>query len=154
MSAENLLASTSGSQALNIFGTGLIVFFVTVLIKYLTNVPLFVPNSTATAAEKRAAHFDSLRVGIDMSLLGFATYLAVTQIALENNMARAIQIVEKWNATIILAHLFLLIGAVLVTMLTNSPSKFFKRGIAFPFVLGWISLCISAAFFFYIVSNG
>ncbi len=154
MSAENLLASASGAQALNIFGTGLLAFFLTVLIKYLTKLHLFRPESIATEDEKRAAHFDCLRVGIDLSLLGLATYLAVTQIALENNMASAVFIVGKWNGTMILVQVVLLIGAIVVTTLTDSPAKFFKKGIAFPFVLGWISICISAAFFFHIVANG
>ena len=154
MSADNLLSSTSGAQALNIFGTALIAFIITVLIKYWTKAHLFRLDSTANKTERRAAHFDCLRVGVDLSLLGLGTYLAASLIVLEKKMAGAIAVLSEWNGTIILIQIVLLIAAGVITTLTDSPAKAFKKGIILPFVLGWISICVSAMFFFHIISHG
>jgi hypothetical protein len=154
MSVESLLSSTRSTEAINIFGTAFGVLLITVVVKYWTKAYIFRPELRATETAKRAAHFECLRVGVDLSLLGLGTYLSVTQIALEKNLPGAVSTLQKWNGAIIVGQIALLVLAGFTTSLTDSADNHFRRGIALPFVWGWISICTSAAVFYHIFSGG
>jgi predicted membrane channel-forming protein YqfA (hemolysin III family) len=151
---NSLLSSAAGWDVISIFGTAMLVLFITVSMKYWTKAYLFGPSSQATKAEKRAVSFDCARVGIDLSILGLGTYLAVTQLALEKNIPVAVTTLHKYNAAIVLTQTLLLILAGIATTVTDSSVKRFWSGILIPVGLGWVSIWISATVFYHILLNG
>lgn len=66
----------------SIFTTAVLILGVQTVVKYITKLPVLLKEPPDQMA-KKAAHFDCLRMGLDLSFLGLVASFAVFQLALK-----------------------------------------------------------------------
>jgi len=116
-------------------------------VRYITKIPVLIKDPPDKAA-KKAAHFDCLRMGLDLSFLGLVAAFAVFQLALKANTQQdqALRIATFQNEFISF-QIFLIAWTIFFTMRFESPIKSFLPGIWVPSVIGFLSVYSSALAF-------
>jgi hypothetical protein len=155
MALEDFRNFLLSPEFFSVFGTSLAVVIITALAKYLTKLRLFGVSVEVTEAiklERDAAHFDCLRMGIDLSILGLGTYLSIVQLAVAK-VPGAAEKLEGINQGIVLFHIVFLFLAIIATGYYDSPVKSWKKGIVIPSILGWVSILTSVGVFYFLIKG-
>jgi hypothetical protein len=150
MILENSVAFDRLAQTAGIFGTAILVVLITLLLKCITKLKVYGNPAPEAAARKQEATFDILRMGVDLSILGLGTYLAIFKLAHEKVPGVAANL-TGWNDFIIYVQLSLLLSTALLTAFYDTPEDGWVKGVWFPFLLGWMSIWISAFLFYYVI---
>jgi hypothetical protein len=149
---ETFLRSFRGTHGVQIFLVALIVVFIKVALKYATKIDIFKDSAQPTRDQKRAAHFECLRVGMDLALLGIVCFVST----LRATLSVAIPDVAQMNAlgnlqpSVLLFQILLLVLATIFTGIFDTVEKSYRRGILVPGILGCVSITISVGVFFFI----
>ena len=135
-----------------IFLVALLVMFVKAVFKCITKLPVFIKEPPDLSAIK-AAKFDCMRMGLDMTFIGLVSIFAVFRLILKG--AEQSQAIELYTlqAMFIWIQIGLVGGATFFTTLFHSPEKSYRRGIAVPFLVGWLSIYISALVFRWLLTR-
>jgi len=152
---ESFLKSFRGMHGIQIFITAFLVVFIKVGLKYCIKMNVFMVSQSATVdpSEKKAAHFDCLRIGMDLALLGIVSFISILRVALSttSNIANSrIAVLGTMESLVILIQLVLLVFATLFTGIYNSPEISYRKGIYIPGMLGVASILVSVYVFFFI----
>jgi hypothetical protein len=147
-----LAHSFASIEFVRIFLTAFAVLFVSTVCRYATKAGLFSVSHPAPQPEQRAAHFDCLRIGADLALLGLVGVFSVCEVALPRLDSRKALDVHASETLIVIFQVALLLSAVVALTVFDSPEKSFKRGIFIPNLVGWISVMISVALFYVLTS--
>jgi hypothetical protein len=121
--------------------------------KFITKLPVFVldpPNPRDT----KAAHFDCLRVGLDLSFLGLVATFALFRIAFMGAEQAQIARLATFEPEFIMFQVFLMTGTLLFTAIFHSPEKHFYRGIWIPSMIGFVSVYSSVVAFRLLITKG
>jgi hypothetical protein len=104
-------------RALEVFGVALAAFLLGIIARYLTVIDRFTTGSKATPAERKEAHFECLRNGPDLCILGLGTFLALSAIAIrDGNRAVAAYLGTLQSAVVSVQVGFLLLSIFLTRM--------------------------------------
>lgn len=152
---ESFLKSFRGVYGIQIFITAFLVVFIKVGLKYSTKMNVFMVSESEKVdlSLKKAAHFDCLRIGMDLALLGIVSFISILRVALSMNSNinnSRIAILGTMESLVILIQLVLLVFATLFTGIYNSPEKSYRKGIYVPGMLGIASILVSVYVFFFI----
>lgn len=152
---ESFLKSFRGVYGIQIFITAFIVVFIKVGLKYSTKMNVFMVSESGKVdpSLKKAAHFDCLRIGMDLALLGIVCFISILRVALSmdgkiDNSRMAV--LGTMEPVVLLVQLGLLVFATLFTGIYNSPEASYGKGITIPGTLGVISIILSVYVFFFI----
>ena len=143
----NALHSLSSTDFVNIFALAAIILIIQTTVRFMTKLPI-ICNDPPNAAAKREAQFECFRLGIDLSIMGLVTGVAVFEVAMkfvEQNNADAM---GAQLAAFMLVQFLLILLAAVSTTIYRSPVKQFHLGIWIPSLIGVISLYVSAAEYF------
>jgi len=127
--------SFTGPDAIDVFGIAFVIFLLQVTVKYLTKLPILgavPPNPT----EEREAHFDCLRLGIDLGFLGLVSGIGVLQVAVSKLHDAPKTAVEHFQPMFIVLQILLVLIATIFTGIFRSPKTQFKRGTWIPAIPG------------------
>lgn len=130
----------------SIFTIAVLILGVQTAIKYITKLPVFLKQPPDQVATK-AAHFDCLRMGLDLSLLGLVAAFAVFQLALKAAQQDQTIRIATFETEFICFQFFLIVWAIFFTMRFESPERSFYRGIWIPSIIGFLSVYSSALAF-------
>lgn len=135
----------------SIFLTAMFILLLKTVAKYMTKLHVFV-SERSDAADKRNAHFDTLRVGVDLSIIGLVATFAVFREAIKIQPARGPDLVIMQQFFTII-QLILVLLAVFFSAIFYSPQKTFYRGWIIPFVIGFFSLWVSIGIFHFLIQG-
>jgi hypothetical protein len=142
---------------IEVFFTALGVQLMTTLFKYVTKLRVLGVSAVCDRKEKIAAHFDCLRIGVDLSILGIVSFLAVAQLALSKvpkDNKDNLDMLQSMQTNCGIAEVVLALIAVILTTVYDSPERSFKRGTILPGMVGWLALFLSASFFHFLKLKG
>ena len=153
---NDFLNSFWGANCIQIYVVALMIVFLKIVFKYITKMDVLKISAKADQGAKTAVHFECLRVGVDLVVLGIVTFLSVIRIAL--SMANAsdklpLTALSTLQGVLIVFQLLLLGLATLFTGIFDSPTKSYGKGVYIPNSLGVISIVLSVGAFFF-VSHG
>jgi hypothetical protein len=155
---EEFLQTLWSPKFIEIFGIALLVQFATILAKYLTKLRVIGVSSTAGPDERRAAHFDCLRVGLDLSIVGIVSFFAIIQFVFSAVASQTAQpgVADLGGLPTVcgIVEFSLLLLAITFTGLYDSPRLSFWRGIFIPGIFGWLAICIAAGLLHYLRLKG
>ena len=136
-----------------IFLTALLVILFKTVIKFITKLSVFL-KQPPDPSEIKAAKFDCLRLGLDLTVLGLVTIFAVFRLALK--IAEPTRIIELYTlqTVLVMVQLVLVALATFVTAVFHSPEKEYVKGIFWPFIFGWLSLYTSAVVYRWLLKAG
>jgi hypothetical protein len=100
-----------------------------------------------TEDEKRAAHFDCLRIGLDLAVIGLVALFAMFRLVLKTSTSATISTLAAWQPPLLMIQFFLIMLATLFSALYYSPQRNFGKGVFIPQIVGWLSIYISSAVF-------
>jgi hypothetical protein len=123
----------------SIFTIAILILGVQTAIKYITKLPVFLKEPPDKRAI-RAAHFDCLRMGLDLSLLGLVAAFAVFQLAVKAAQQGQATQIATFQTEFTCFQFFLIVWAIFFTMRYESPEKNFYRGIWIPSMIGFLSV--------------
>lgn len=132
-----------------VFALAFSVMLLKIFIKYLQKVNVFAISEARSQKEKDIVHFECLRIGVDLSILGLVAYLNILYIAAQRNAA-SFGAADQVNIVVLVV---LLIVSIIVTAIFDSPEKSFYRGIFLPNMFGFIAVWISAQTFWIVMGN-
>jgi hypothetical protein len=127
-----------------VFVPAFIVFAIKTAAKFLTKLPIIL-NDPPIPDKKKAAYFDSLRVGLDLSFIGFVGSFGILGIALKHADQSHVQTIADFQFTFLGVQLFFVFLTVISTAMWSSPENSFKRGIWIPSSLGFFSIYVAVA---------
>ncbi|HXY78738.1 MAG TPA: hypothetical protein VEH47_07975 [Candidatus Acidoferrales bacterium] len=135
-----------------IFLVALLVMLVKAIFKCITKLPIFIKEPPDASAIK-AAKFDCMRMGLDMAFIGLVTVFAVFRLAFKSaQQARSVEL-DTLQGIFVLIQIGLVGLATFVTTIYHSPEKSFVKGIAAPFMVGWLSIYTSALVFRWLLAG-
>ena len=123
------------------------VLLLKVSLKYLQKGNVLAVSQDRSQKEKDAVHFECLRVGVDLAIIGLVAYLNILFIA-AHRRAAPFSLADQINILVIVV---LLIVSVVATMIFDSAEKAFLRGIFIPNILGFAAVWISAQAFWIVM---
>jgi hypothetical protein len=138
--------SLQSSDIVNIFVLALFVLLAKVAVKYITKLPV-ICNENPSPGAKKAAHFDCLRLGIDLTFVGLVAGLAVIRLALKHTQQPDIYGIASFQGPFLLLQFVLILSAAIFTTVFGSPEKSFGKGIFVPLIFGIASLYCTIATF-------
>ena len=141
-------------RALEVFGVAFTAFFVGVIARYLTVIDRFKSSSMATAAQRREAHFECLRNGPDLCILGLGTFLAICALAIHDGTPEVAEHLGTLQASVVPAQVGFLLLSIFLTGKYDSPQNTYWSGIIWPSLVGWLSVLLSASLFVYLRFQG
>lgn len=152
---ESFLKSFRGVYGIQIFITAFVVVFIKVGLKYSTKMNVFMESESGNVdpSLRKAAHFDCLRIGMDLALLGSVCFISILRVALstagkiDNSRLAVLGTMEP---LVLLVQLGLLVFATFFTGIYNSPETSYRKGIVVPGTLGVVSILLSVYVFFFI----
>lgn len=150
---KSFLNSFWGANCVQIYAVALMLVFLKIVFKYITKMDVLKISAKADAATRKAVHFECLRVGVDLVVLGIVTFLSVIRLALSfaNTLDKSVLTsLSTLQVTLVIFQLILLGLATLSTGIFDSPDRSYKRGVYVPNVLGVISIIVSVGAFFFI----
>ena len=152
---EGFLRSFRGAHGIQIFLVAFIVVFIKVSLKYAIKMDVFKASAKPDPTIRRATHFDCLRVGMDLAHHGIVCFVSVLRVSLSTLSADSARLAALGNLqpTLLLSQILLLLLATISTGIFDSAEKTYEKGIAVPGFLGFLSIVISVAAFFF-VSRG
>lgn len=136
-----------------IFLTAFAVLALKIVCRYMTKVRFLSISTEVDVKAKRAAHFECLRMGIDLTVLGLLGVFAVCEMALRQVASTKLSDLHSIETGILLLQFTLVALAVLFLTIFDSPEKCFKRGVVIPNFIGWISIMISVGLFYLFTSG-
>jgi len=159
---ELVFPSYRDPQFVRVFLTSIVVLALSTVFRYLTKLPILgasepvgqLDKKAEWIAEKRAAHFDCLRRGLDLCILGLVTFFVVCRLALEKSSSPVASQLATLEPILVFILIILLGLTTLFMALFRSPIDTFWRGVLIPGLTGWLSLWVSVAVFNYLRSKG
>lgn len=136
-----------------IFWTAFGVLFFKVACRYMTRAKVWSVSSPVDQRARRAAHFECLRMGIDLTVLGLLGVFSVCEMALRQVNSSKFSDLHSVETEILLLQFALVVLAVIFLSIFDSPEESFKRGVWIPNIIGWVSIVISIALF-YVLTSG
>lgn len=152
-SLQNFLNSFWGANCVQIYAIALMLVFLKIVFKYITKMDILKISAKTDPAIKKSLHFECLRVGVDLVVLGIVTFLSIIRLAfslastLDQSLLTSLSILQ---GTVVVFQLILLGLATLSTGIFDSAEKSYKRGVYIPNILGLISIILSVGAFFFI----
>lgn len=142
------------TESVSILGISVLVMGLQVVSRVLTKLSVFAASAEAEAGVRRAARFECLRIGVDLSYLGLTAFFAVGWVALARVDLSQFAPESIYTLAVVLAlvHFFLILGAILATGRFDSPEKTYWLGLYVPNIIGWCSLTLSATLLFFVIS--
>jgi len=150
---KSFLNSFWGANCVQIYAVALMLVFLKIVFKYITKMDVLKISAKADAATRKAVHFECLRVGVDLVVLGIVTLLSIIRVALSLGSSldkSLLTSLSTLQGTLIVFQLILLGLATLSTGIFDSADRSYKRGVYVPNVLGVISIIVSVGAFFFI----
>jgi hypothetical protein len=141
-------------RALDIFGVALATFAVGVMARYLTMLDRFKASRKATKAERREAHFECLRTGPDLCILGLGTFLALCAVAIHDGPPQIAVHLGTLQSYVVQVQVGLLLVSIFLTGKYDSVEHTYWKGIIWPLLVGWLSVFISASLFVFLKLQG
>ena len=138
--------SFTGPDAVDVFGIAFGIFFLQVAVKYLTKLPVLGAD-TPDPVEQREAHFDCLRLGIDLGFLGLVSGIGVLQVAVSKLHGDPHAAVEHFEPMFIVVQFLLVLIATIFTAIFRSASTQFKRGTWIPVIPGLCAIYSAIALY-------
>jgi hypothetical protein len=139
MNAEPTTPLAAAAQSLLVFATAVTMFFIALLIKVIIKRP-----ARADRDQWREATFDIFRVGPDLALLGFSTYLTVYELAW-GQLGGAPEYLLKLNALLIPIQLLMLLAIIALMSYHDSARGSWFWGVYVPLFIGGLSILLSLA---------
>jgi hypothetical protein len=136
---EVLTGLPSGSEFWWIFLTPLIVLLLKTAFKYVTKLAVFVQEKPDPVA-KRAAHFDCLRSGVDLAIIGLVATAGTLRVALRTQQAGRISEIATFGIDFILMQTDFVVATAIFSAIFYSPEKAFYKGVFVPTPLGCLSV--------------
>jgi hypothetical protein len=136
-----------------IFGVSLFMFGIKVGCKYITKFPIFL-KEPSDPVETKAARFDCLRIGLDLSFLGLVAAFAVFRVSLSGAAQAQVASLTTFELAFIAFQVLLLLWAVIFTTIFYSPVKHFQLGIWIPSAIGFLSVYSSVQAFRWLLMKG
>jgi len=136
-----------------IFGVAFLMLFIKGGFKYITKFSVFLKDPQ-DPVETKAARFECLRLGLDLSFLGLVAAFAVFRVAFKGVEPAQIAWFATFQLAFIAFQLFLITWALIFTTVFYSPEKHFQRGIWIPLAIGFLSVYSSAAVFRLLMMKG
>jgi len=130
----------------SIFTIAILILGVQTAIKYITKLPVFLKEPPDRGAVK-AAHFECLRMGLDLSLVGLVAAFAVFQLAVKAAQQDQALRIATFQTEFICFQFLLIMWAIFFTMRYESPEKSFYPGIWIPSMIGFLSVYSSVLAF-------
>lgn len=150
---KSFLNSFWGANCVQIYAVALMLVFLKIVFKYITKIDVLKISAKADVATRKAVHFECLRVGVDLAVLGIVTFLSIIRLALSfaDTLDKSLLIsFSTLQGTLVVFQLILLGLATLSTGIFDSSERSYKRGVYVPNVLGVISIIVSVGAFFFI----
>ena len=151
---DELVARITGPGFIRIFLPAFILYISTLACRYIVKMKDIEPSSSAPRQVRQAVHFDCLRTGADLALIGLVALLGVLQIAIERVSEIDTQELLVTQNLAIMTEVALLLCALVLTRLFDSPDKTRWRGLILPNLLGWIAIILSVGVFEILVNPG
>lgn len=129
-----------------IFVTPLVVLLVKTAFKYVTKIAVLVQDKPDPNA-RRAAHFDCLRTGLDLAIIGLVATAAAVRLALKTSHEGQIGQLATQGMTFLLVQVALVTFTAVVSAIFYSPDRTFYRGVLLPLPLGCFSIYAAAWIF-------
>jgi hypothetical protein len=136
-----------------IFGVAFLMLCIKSGFKYITKFSVFL-KEPRDVVETKAARFECLRLGLDLSFLGLVAAFAVFRVAFKGAEQAEIAWLATLQTAFIAFQLFLLTWVVIFTTIFYSPEKHYYRGIWIPSTIGFVSVYSSALAFRLLVIKG
>jgi hypothetical protein len=136
-----------------IFGVSLFMFGIKSGCKYITKFPVFLKDPR-DPVETKAARFECLRLGLDLSFLGLVAAFAVFRVALNGAGLAQIASLVSFEFAFIAFQFFLMVWAVIFTTIFSSPERHFQQGIWIPSAIGFLSIYSSVLAFRWLLTKG
>jgi hypothetical protein len=133
-----------------VFVPAFVVFAINAAVKFVTKLPVIL-NDPPLPKEKRAAYFDSLRVGLDLTFIGLVGSFGVLDIALKYADLTRARTIADFQLTFLGVQFLLVLMTLISTTVWSSPEKAFKRGICVPSLFGFVSICTAIAAYFVLI---
>jgi hypothetical protein len=150
---KSFLNSFWGANCVQIYAVALMLVFLKIVFKYITKMDVLKISAKADAATRKAVHFECLRIGVDLVVLGIVTLLSIIRVALSLGSSldkSLLTSLSTLQGTLVVFQLILLGLATLSTGIFDSADRSYKRGVYVPNVLGVISIIVSVGAFFFI----
>jgi hypothetical protein len=138
--------SLGSPEFVNIFLGATAILAAQTAARYVTKIPILSSKPPDPAAT-RAAHFDCLRLGLDLSFMGFVTILAVLWLAHKIVQKDSADEMMAFGALFLVVQVFLIILTAFFSAIFDSPETDFQRGIWIPSLIGTVSIYLSIYFF-------
>lgn len=151
MDAQLIKPSFRSLDFVSIFLTALFILLLKTVAKYMTKLHVFISEGSDSAA-RRSAHFDTLRVGVVLSIIGLVATFAVFREAIKIQPTRASDLVTMQQFFTVIQLVFVLL-AIFFSAIFYSPQKTFHRGWIIPFVIGFFSLWVSIGIFHFLLQG-
>jgi hypothetical protein len=129
-----------------IFATPLVVLLVKTAFKYVTKIAVFVQEKPDPAAT-RAAHFDCLRTGLDLAIIGLVATVGTVRLSLKTSQQGHLSQLATVGIEFILVQMAFVAFSAFLSAIFYSPEKHFWRGVLFPTPLGCVSIYAGAVIF-------
>ena len=150
---SQFLRSFWSPDFIKIFLTGFAILSLQLVCKYLTKAGVFRVSAPVDAKKQRDAHFDCLRLGLDLCLLGLLGVFGVFEVALRRGGHTPLNDIYAMQELMVIVQFVLIILALFFHIVFDSAEKSFKRGIFIPDIIGWVSIMASLGLF-YLLSGG
>jgi hypothetical protein len=129
---------------MTVFLPTFVVFAIKAAAKFLTKLPTIL-NDPPLLKEKKAAYFDTLRVGLDLAFIGFVGSFGVLGIALKHADLNRVRTIADFQFPFLGLQLLLVFITLISTAMWSSPEKAYKRGIFIPSLFGLVSIYTAIA---------
>jgi hypothetical protein len=135
-----MLGSSSQPEFYWIFVTPFMVLLIKTAFKYVTKIAVFVQEKPDPIARK-AAHFDCLRTGLDLAIIGLVATAAAVRFALKTSqqLTRIPDLATRGIVYLLVQFAFVGFTAFLSAVF-YSPEKSFIKGVFMPTPLGCLSI--------------
>lgn len=151
MGQQLIRLSFRSLEFVSIFLTAMVILLLKTVAKYMTKLHVFVSERSDPVA-RRTAHFDTLRVGVDLSIIGLIATFAVFREAIKIQPTRGSDLVTMQQFFVVI-QLVLVLLAIFFSAIFYSPQKTFYRGWIIPFVIGFLSLWLSIGIFYFLLQG-
>lgn len=144
-------SSLSQPEFVWIFVTPFIVLLIKTAFRYITKIAVFVQERPNKAA-KTAAHFDCLRTGVDLSIIGLIATIGAVRLSLKVSKPDHIPQLATVGMEYILVQVAFLAVVAFLSAIFYSPEETFYRGVFFPTPFGLMSVFAGAVAFAQLMS--
>ncbi len=141
----------SGPEFWWIFLTPLIVLLLKTAFKYVTKLAVFVQEKPDPVA-KRAAHFDCLRSGLDLAIIGLVATAGTLRAALKTQQASRIPELATLGIDFVLIQIAFVVATAVFSAIFYSPERSFYRGVFVPTPIGCLSVYAGIRIFEWMMS--